>query len=393
MTQDYQQDIDDVAAIEVVPQILEVLHQTTGMGFCAVARVTPERWIACAVHDTIEFGLEPGGELQVETTICHEIRQSLEPVVIDSVAVDPHWSTHHTPLQYGFQSYISVPIILSNGSFFGTLCAIDPRPASVANETVTGMTRLFANLIARHLDGRRRLDKVEQELVVEQETSQLRDQFIGVLGHDIKNPIASIAAGARLLRKSVDDNGREILTRMEQSVARVSNIVDNVLDFARGVSGSLANDISERRLDATLEEIIAEFEQLNAGRAIERFFSDADTVAADHPRIAQLFANLLSNALTHGSRDGYVRAGVERDDGVVRIWVANQGTPIPEEMLARMFEPFKRRGENSEGLGLGLYIASQIARAHGGVIEVRSNDEETRFTVSLPVGSLPQSGH
>src|SRR5687768_2718497 len=77
---------DDVAAVgrlDVVSKILDVICRTTGMGFAAVARVTEDRWVACAVQDEIEFGLVPGGELEVVTTICNEIRQSGRAVIID----------------------------------------------------------------------------------------------------------------------------------------------------------------------------------------------------------------------------------------------------------------------------------------------------------------------
>jgi GAF domain-containing protein len=145
---DYQADIDAIGSISAVPTILDVVCRTTGMGFAAVARVTPERWIACSVKDEIAFGLAPGGELQIETTICHEIRQSGEPVVINHVAEHPVYCSHHTPAMYGFQSYISMPIVLKNGQFFGTLCAIDPRPARPNRPEVTGMFKNFAQLIA-----------------------------------------------------------------------------------------------------------------------------------------------------------------------------------------------------------------------------------------------------
>jgi hypothetical protein len=88
--------------IEGVPTILDVVSRTTGMRFAAVARVTEERWIACAVPDEIDFGLKPGGELKVETTICHEIRQSREPVIINDVSEDQEWCGHRTPTMYGF---------------------------------------------------------------------------------------------------------------------------------------------------------------------------------------------------------------------------------------------------------------------------------------------------
>jgi GAF domain-containing protein len=119
-------DIVSVSRIDAVASILEVVCRTTGMGFAAVARVTEEHWVACAVRDEIAFGLLPGGELSVKTTICDEIRASGKAVVIDHVAKDEKFQFHHTPAMYGFQSYISMPIFLPGGSFFGTLCAIDP---------------------------------------------------------------------------------------------------------------------------------------------------------------------------------------------------------------------------------------------------------------------------
>src|SRR5271169_449423 len=117
MADDFQVDIAAVNRMEAVPMILKIVCQTTGMGFAAVARVTEERWIACAVRDEIAFGLLPGGELSVKTTICDEIRASGKPVVIDHVENDRKFQSHPTPAMYGFQSYISMPIFLADGSF------------------------------------------------------------------------------------------------------------------------------------------------------------------------------------------------------------------------------------------------------------------------------------
>src|ERR1700676_2152451 len=170
MAPDFQADIERVSRIAAVPTILEVARRTTGMGFAAVARVTEDRWIACSVRDEINFGLKPGSELKVETTICHEIRQSREPVIINNVAEDQAWCKHATPAIYGFQSYISMPIILADGSFFGTLCAIDPRPARLKTPETIGMFRLFAELIASHLNADRQLSASEANLQKERMT-------------------------------------------------------------------------------------------------------------------------------------------------------------------------------------------------------------------------------
>jgi GAF domain-containing protein len=124
--------------------ILREICATTGMGFAAVARVTEDRWIACLVEDKIAFGLDPGGELKVNETICDEIRDSGEAVVFDDASDDIKWSRHPVPVIYGIKSYCSFPVYLDDGSFFGTLCAIDPAPRHVADETIVAMFTRFA---------------------------------------------------------------------------------------------------------------------------------------------------------------------------------------------------------------------------------------------------------
>src|ERR1700728_3225600 len=222
MATDFSTDIAAVQGISAVPRILEVVCRSTGMGFAAVARVTEQRWVCCAVRDEIAFGLVPGGELVLETTLCHEIRQSHEAVVIDNVAEDAAYCGHHTPAKYGFQSYISMPIILADGTFFGTLCAIDPRPARLNTPQTIGMFKLFAELIATHLEAVDRVAASEATLLSERETSELREQFIAVLGHDLRNPLASIAAGARLLlRQNLDEKSVAILGQLQKSTSRM----------------------------------------------------------------------------------------------------------------------------------------------------------------------------
>src|SRR6202167_1488911 len=219
LSKDLEADVESVSRISAVPTILEVVCRTTGMRFAAVARVTEDRWVACSVLDEIDFGLKPGGELRVESTICHEIRQSREPVIIENVSEDAVWCRHHTPARYGFQSYISMPIVLADGTFFGTLCAIDPRPARLNTPQTVGMFKLFAELIATHLEAVDRVAASEAKLLSERETSELREQFIAVLGHDLRNPLASIEAGTKILAKTNSkDAADEVLGLMHKSV-------------------------------------------------------------------------------------------------------------------------------------------------------------------------------
>ena len=382
--------LDDVLAVQriaAIPTILDVVCRTTGMGFAAVARVTSERWIACSVRDSIGFGLPAGGELQVGTTICDEIRRRGEPVIIDSVADDPAYCGHRTPAQYGFQSYISMPIVLPDGSFFGTLCAIDPQPRRLNTPEIVGSFKLFAELIAFHLDANQRLAASEASLIREREVAELREQFIAVLGHDLRNPLAAVSAGVRLLLRH-PERAAEIATHIRQSIARMAGLIDNIMDFARGRMGGglgLASNALEPVAD-TLVQVIQELQSTHPDRAIEHEFDLTEPVSCDRGRIAQMLSNLLGNALMHGDPSTPVRVSARTDDGLFRLGVSNTGAAIAPDMLERLFQPFFRGAvrASQQGLGLGLYIASEIARAHGGRLDVTSTDQETMFTLTMP---------
>ena len=134
--------------------ILAEVCRLTGMGFAAVARVTDRRWIACQLLDRIEFGLKPGDELELKTTICDDIRQCGRAVVIDHVSDDREWRTHPTPMLYGFESYASFPIELADGSFFGTLCAIDPAPRAVSDRSIVAAMEGYAAQVGAILSRR-----------------------------------------------------------------------------------------------------------------------------------------------------------------------------------------------------------------------------------------------
>jgi signal transduction histidine kinase len=389
MDNDFADDIAAVQSIDAVPRILEIVCRSTGMGFAAVARVTDERWVCCAVRDDIEFGLQPGGELKVETTICHEIRQSHQAVVIDHVAEDEVFAGHHTPAMYGFQSYISVPITLADGRIFGTLCAIDPRPARLKNPETIGTFVLFAELIASHLDAFDRLAATEASLLSERQASELREQFIAVLGHDLRNPLASIAAGTRMMAKAASPEEKvEIAGLVQGSINRMSQLIDNVLDFARGrLGGGLTlHRTANEPIDKILDQVIAELRSAHLSRTIRTRFDIREPVCCDGQRIAQLFSNLLGNAIVHGSADQPVDVTASTDNGIFELSVANSGDPIPVEVMKQLFQPFYRGAIRPamQGLGLGLFIASEIAHAHGGTLTVASSDIETRFTFRMP---------
>jgi signal transduction histidine kinase len=388
----FKEDLRAIAEIDAVPLILEVACRTTGLRFAAVARVTAERWLACAVRDEIAFGLQPGGELRVETTLCDEVRIGDQPVVIDHATEDELFCGHPTPKMYGFQSYISVPIYRPDGRFFGTLCALDPKPAVLRTPQTIGMFKLFAALIGFHLDAQERVTTGEAALRNERQNTDLREQFIAVLGHDLRNPLNSIDLGAKLLlKKSLNEETTKVAQLIGNSAARMSGLIDNVLDFARsrlggGFSLTLTADSG---LGQTLEQVLAEVRMAWPGRIIQSELQLRQPVVCDPARLAQLFSNLLINALTHGDSTWPVTVYAHSSKGVFELSITNRGAPIPLDKVERLFQPFTRDSvqPGQQGLGLGLYIASEIAQAHAGSLKVTSTPDETRFTFRMPTDS------
>ena len=379
-------DVQKISRIPVVPRLLDLVCRTTGMGFSAIARVTEDQWVTCAVKDLISFGLKPGDELKVESTLCHEVRQLQEPIVIDHVAEDPLYSCHATPALYGFQSYISVPIFRRNGEFFGTLCAIDPMPAKVRTEEIMETFKLFADLISFHLNAVEELEISSGKLTEAQETSDLREEFIAILGHDLKNPIATARMSAEILLKVAD---KDIITRhagmIKSTSYRMEGMIENLLDFTRSRLGNgiqLKKESDLKELEKTLQQIIREIRIISPDRIIETDIKLKETFPCDLGRIGQLFSNLLGNADKHGDSELPIRVKVRSTKTDFLLTVTNQGEKIPEEHLDNLFEPYYQVSEGSSrrGLGLGLYIASEIAKAHGGKIEVSSTEEETSFS-------------
>lgn len=231
-------------------------------------------------------------------------------------------------------------------------------------------------------------DQAEDVLRDERETSALREQFIAVLGHDLRNPLSGISAGAQLLgRMPIGDRGLAITEMIQSSVQRMSALIEDVMDFARGRLGS---GISVTRvscpLDPILRHVVDELQTAWPSRSIAMDFDLQCPVLCDPARLSQLLSNILANALTHGAPEGPITVRARSDLSDFELSVSNSGQPIPAAALARLFQPFTREDvrASQNGLGLGLYISSEIARAHGGTLTADSNDRETRFTLTLP---------
>jgi signal transduction histidine kinase len=217
----------------------------------------------------------------------------------------------------------------------------------------------------------------------------LREQFIAVLGHDLRNPLAAITGGMNLLLKtSLDEKAKSIVDLVRGSATRMAALIDNVMDFARGrLGGGLPLERgAAAQLEPLLRQVVAELQTNTPDRVIDIRLSVTEPVDCDLARIGQLVSNLVGNAIDHGAPDQPIRVMAATQGGGFEFSVTNAGEQIPAASLDHVFDPYARgmHRPNSQGLGLGLYISNEIAKAHGGTLSVTSTPEQTCFTFLMP---------
>jgi signal transduction histidine kinase len=389
--QDIAEAVAAIGRMDAVPTLLQVLCSITGMRLAMVAHVGAKGWTVCAVQDELHLGITPGGPLAARTNLGFESQGLRTPIVIEQASADPRYMHRDRRGLYQVESYVSEPIFLSSGEYFGTLCAFDPKPAKLGQSFISSTFNRFAALIASQLSHQLEREREQTALLDERATSELREQFIAILGHDLRNPLHAVFAGSdQLQRKLTDPALSAIATRIKTNTRRMSSLIDDVLDFARGrLGGGIALELTEvENINAGLATVIQESQDAQPESEIISDINVDHSVRCDLGRLQQVASNLLANALTHGLANSPIKISAWSDETDLILDVWNAGEPIPAQSIGKIFEPFWRHSVSASrhGLGLGLHICSQIVRAHEGHISVTSTRENgTRFTARLPL--------
>jgi len=265
------------------------------------------------------------------------------------------------------------------------------RRGEYVDDPVSGERR-FMGVVFDITDSKRMQEKLSQANEELSGVAREREQFIAVLGHDLRNPLASMSAGLRMLvNTGVGADNERVMRLMGESVQRMGNLINNLLDLARGRLGSGIGLQWSRAIliEPVLGQIVDEIRNVHSDRVIETDFDIPQPVNVDETRIGQLLSNLLGNAVSHGAPDAAIRIIARIIGDTLELSVSNGGQPIPATTMERLFQPFyrgeARRGK--QGLGLGLYIASEIAKAHSGTLEATSDQLETIFTFRMPLNN------
>ena len=228
-----------------------------------------------------------------------------------------------------------------------------------------------------------------------QDLDKSKEMFLAILGHDLRTPIGAVMTSAKFMldTNELEEPHLTLTARIVSASTRMNHMVGALLDFTRSrLGGGIPIDRAPMNMGKTVHDVVDEISAANPGRTIQVDARGALRGEWDCHRITQVLSNLISNALEHGSERTIVGVQVQGDEKEVSIAVHNRGPAIAEEQLDGIFNAMKHAGaapEKTKGpsanLGLGLYIADQIARAHKGRIDVESTEERgTTFTVRLP---------
>jgi PAS domain S-box-containing protein len=262
---------------------------------------------------------------------------------------------------------------------------VNIRPMKNARGEVVAAINCFYDITERkHAE-----DQVADSLRGERQLAEFREMFIGMLGHDLRTPLGAVimSAATLLQRRRLDDQDAETAARIIRSSQRINRMIVQLLDLTRArLGGGLPIERKLIDLRDVLRNAVTEFEA-----TIQLRVEGDVTGTWDQDRLAQVLSNLVGNAIEYATPGTPVIVEARADGAGVVVEITNQGEPIPADVLPFIFEPFRRaqQGKRSAtgNLGLGLYIAHEIALSHGGTLDVHSADRTTRFVMRLPRGA------
>ena len=325
------------------------------MGFTAIARVTEDRWITCASLDHLSFGLQPGDELEVSSTICHEVRACRETVVIPDVDAERRLPRPPHPAPLRLQELRLGPDHPHRRQLLGHALRHRPRARAASARHVRSPSSSSRSSSPWSSTGRTSWRRGRAALASERDTARLREEFIAVVGHDLRNPIAAVSAGLSMLatRPSGEQAGAAHPGDAARDHARRARSSPTCWTSPAGVwaSGSSWCHPGPVALEPTFRDVIAEIEKV-AAQPIER---DDRPAPSDPRRPPAAGAAPVEPArqCRDARQPGRRRSGSRpRDqDGMLRLAVTNQGAPIPEAVRPSLFLPFSRGGDRSQPAG------------------------------------------
>jgi signal transduction histidine kinase len=379
--------VPTVSQSESIATLLLLASEIAGSNVALLARLAGDAWTVCAAQ------VSPAGVSEDCQLLGRAVRLGFGPMGAP-ISINLSGSQSSGVMTTSLIACgVSAPVVLRDGRCFGVLCALDPNSLDRADERIGSKFKCLASVIASQIDQLMQRDRQKTAFLDERAAGLLREQFIAILGHDLRNPLQAIFASSDLLVRRIEQPAlAHMAARIKTNARRMSSLIDDVLDFARAkLGGGIGVELTEvEDISHGLTTVVQELQDAQTDCIIISNFHVNRSVRCDLGRLQQVASNLLGNALTHGQPQSPIKITARTDEDNLVIEVRNSGEPIPAESLSKIFEPFWRHSISSSrnGLGLGLHICSEIVRAHQGSISVTSTRESgTQFTARLPLTS------
>jgi K+-sensing histidine kinase KdpD len=382
--------VTTVAESDSIATLLLLASEIAQSNVALLARVTDDAWTVCAIHEVSAAGVGADHGLSVGRSL----RIGFGPMGAPISIILSDQQSRRMPTASSLACGVSAPVVLANGRCFGVLCSLDPASPDRVDDRIGSKFKCLSSVIASQIDQLMLRDREKSAFLDERSAGLLREQFIAILGHDLRNPLQAIFASSDLLARRLEQPAlAHMAARIKTNARRMSSLIDDVLDFAQAkLGGGIGVELTEvEDIGHGLMTVVQELQDGQMDCEIIANFHVARSVRCDLGRLQQVASNLLGNALAHGQPHTPIKinARTDEDDLVLEVW--NAGEPIPAESLSKIFEPFWRHSVSASrnGLGLGLHICSQIVRAHHGSISVTSTQEGgTQFTARLPLSPI-----
>jgi phosphoserine phosphatase RsbU/P len=346
---------------------------------------------ACGLMQTADDGLFRRVNRVFSTWVCYSADELIGKRRFQDLLPVGTRIFHHTHW---------MPLLAMQGSISEVKLEVIHRDGSRVPMVINALRHDHDGLIVHELAAfiARDRDRYEQELVqtkkrLEMLVAESRDraafaeQLIGIVSHDLRNPLATIGMATKLLEANPEQRQKYIAT-IDRSVDRSTHLLSDLLDFtAARVGSGISISVSSIDLHATVAEALESLRVANPTRPLVHTTEGAGPCVLDPQRIHQLLVNLVSNAVTYGDPSRPIHVTTHVDDDMCCLSVSNAGPPIPADKLPTIFEPMKRgttKGSASRSVGLGLFIVHEIAKAHGGTAKVSSTSDATTFTIEMP---------
>ncbi len=316
------------------------------------------------------------------------------------VFAEPLWKPWlHITQKYDYRACWSFPIKTKDKNTIGTFAMYFQLPRAAKAEDIAMadiVTQTAAVLIANDTNDRERrkaehtLRENEQQL---KQLLKLRDDFIGIASHELNTPVTTMKIYAEMVQEQMEEANRlesiELVLRLNEQINRLSSLIAILLDTTKIAEGHLKLKPEEIDINALVSERIEEISRV-AKHQFKLEAQEIPAIIADRERIGQVLTNLLSNAIKYSKKETTITICLAVEDQNIKISVQDQGYGIPEDDVEKVFERFFRVTANHmdtyPGMGLGLYIADQIIKKHGGTISVESKEGiGSTFSFTLPL--------